>query len=245
MTASRYQTIRYAVDDGLATITLHRPEVLNAYCIEMGDELVDAFRAARDDRAVRAVILTGAGRGFCSGADRRYLEAGLRDDDGRRLGDEAFVQSFPAELLAFPKPTIAAIHGHAVGIGVTMTLLCDLRLAADDAQLSLPFARLGVMMGLGSTLLLPRLIGHGRALELLLTRPRVDGLEAERIGLVHAAVPAAALLDEARQRARQAATCAPAALHAIKRALVHAASASFDDAMRFELARGREITGAP
>jgi len=132
MTAD-YQTLRTRVDDGIATIELHRPEVLNAYCIEMGEELVDAFRAARDDASVRAIVLAGAGRAFCSGADRKYLRAGLRDERGRRLGDEEFVQTFPAELLTFAKPVVAAIHGAAVGIGVTMTLPCDLRVAAEDA----------------------------------------------------------------------------------------------------------------
>jgi 2-(1,2-epoxy-1,2-dihydrophenyl)acetyl-CoA isomerase len=240
--AAEYQTIRYAVDEGIATITLNRPQVLNAYCIEMGEELVSAFRDAQKSPRVRAIIVTGAGRGFCSGADRKYFASGFRDQSGRRLGDEEFVRTFPAELLTLEKPVIAAINGPAVGIGVTLTLLCDLRIAAEEARLSLTFAKIGVMMGLGSTLLLPRLVGHGKAMEILLTQPTLDGSEAARVGLIHAAVPAERLMDEARRSAVAAAECPPQALSAIKRAMAYSASAPFEDILRYELARGRELT---
>jgi 2-(1,2-epoxy-1,2-dihydrophenyl)acetyl-CoA isomerase len=234
--------IRYEVSEAIATITLNRPQALNAYCIDMGDELVAAFRRANDEPSVRALVITGAGRGFCAGADRKYLGQGFKDESGRRLGDEEFVQTFAAKLLTFPKPVIAAINGPAVGIGVTMSLLCDLRVAAEPATLSLSFARIGVMMGLGSTLLLPRLIGHGKTMEILLTQPTLDAAEAARIGLVNAVVPATRLQQEARRFAAAAAECAPAVVHAIKRAIAFAASAPLAEVLRFELERGRELS---
>ena len=159
----------YDVADGLATITLNRPEKLNAYTTEMGDAVVAAFRRARDDAAVRAVILTGAGRGFCAGVDLDQLkahQAGGTAAKGARLGEEDFLTKLPLELLEFPKPVIAAVNGAAIGVGVTMILPCDVRLASSNAKLGLTFAKLGLLPGLGSTHLLPRIVGRAKALEL-------------------------------------------------------------------------------
>ncbi len=135
-----YQHILYSVDERVATITLNRPDVLNAYTPDMGDEIVAAFRAAEKDVNVRAVILTGAGeRGFCAGADRIYLQQPLPEGT-RIIGEEELIKSFALELALFPKPTIAALNGHAVGIGMTMILPLDMRVAADTAKLALNFA---------------------------------------------------------------------------------------------------------
>jgi enoyl-CoA hydratase/carnithine racemase len=241
-----YEEIRFAVEDGIASITLHRPEKLNAYTTVMGDEVCDAFDRARADGAVRAVILTGAGRGFCAGVDLDHLRAhreGRSLVEGRapRLGEERFLRSLPLELVAYPKPVIAAINGPAIGVGVTMTLPCDVRLAADTAQLGLTFARLGLLPGLGSTHLLPRLVGMGRALELVLSARVIPAAEAAAIGLVNRAVPAGSLLDEARALARAMAECPAPVLAAAKAALHFGAGASLEQAMRNEEARSAAL----
>jgi enoyl-CoA hydratase/carnithine racemase len=238
------ERVRYAVTDGIATVTLNRPEKLNAYTPEMGEEIVGAFVRARMDATVRVVILTGAGRGFCAGIDLDYLKAhaaGHSPGPGPRLGEESFVRQWPAEMLEYPKPVIAAINGAAYGVGVTMTLPCDIRIAAEDAKLGLNFAKLGVLPGLGSTHLLPRLVGIARALELVLTARTLTGLEAAAIGLVHRAVPTARLLDEARALAAAMLESGAEVLATAKSALHYGAGASMADAMRSERERSAEL----
>jgi enoyl-CoA hydratase/carnithine racemase len=243
-------TVLYAVEGGVATVTLHRPEKLNAYTSAMGEEVCAAFDRAREDASVRAVILTGAGRGFCAGVDLEHLKA---HHEGRstasggapRLGEERFLKSFPLELLEYPKPVIAAVNGPAIGVGVTMILPCDVRLAADGAKLGLTFAKLGILPGLGSTHLLPRLVGLGRAQELVLTARVIPAAEAAAIGLVNRCVPADALLAEAHAMARMMAECPPAALAAAKRALHFGAGATMEQAMRNEEAQSAALRGNP
>jgi len=232
-----YQSILYEVDAGIATLTLNRPEKLNAYTLEMGDEVVDAFARIRKDDAVRVVLLTGAGRAFCAGVDLDALRAHLAKPPGpgaRRLGEEDFLRVLPLELAAFPKPVIVAINGPAIGVGVTMTLPCDIRIAADDAKLGLTFAKLGLLPGLGSTHLLPRLVGMAKALELVLTARVIPAAEAAQIGLVNRVVPAASLLEEARAIARAMMECKPEVLAAAKAALHFGAGATLAEAMQNE-----------
>jgi enoyl-CoA hydratase/carnithine racemase len=234
-----FEAILYAVADGIATVTLNRPEKLNAYTSAMGEELCAAFDRAREDAAVRAVILTGAGRGFCAGVDLDHLRAhhegrGQAAGSAPRLGEERFLKTFPLELLEYPKPVIAAVNGPAIGVGVTMILPCDVRLAADTAKLGLSFAKLGILPGLGSTHLLPRLVGMGRAQELVLSARVLLAPEAAEIGLVNRALPAASLLSEADAMARMMAECPPAVLAAAKRALHFGANATMEQAMRNE-----------
>lgn len=245
-----YQNILYETSDGIATITLNRPEKLNAYTTEMGEEVVDAFARIREDAAARSVILTGAGRGFCAGVDLEHLKAhrtGANAPAGSpRLGEEAFLTELPQQLLEFPKPVIAAINGHAIGVGVTMVLPCDIRLAAEGAKLGLTFAKLGLLPGLGSTHLLPRLVGRARALELVLTARVLLAEEAAEIGLVNRVLPAASLLSEARALGRALAECAPEVLESAKRALNYGADASMTEAManeRFQSAQLRKQRG--
>ena len=244
---SVYEHILFDREDGIATVTLNRPAKLNAYTLEMGDEVVDAFARARDDAAVRAVVLTGAGRAFCAGVDLEQLRAHLKATDAgraadpaagakgpRRLGEEDFLRKLPLELVAFPKPVIAAINGPAIGVGVTMTLPCDLRIAAEGARLGVPFAKLGLLPGLGSTHLLPRLVGLAKALELVLTSRVITAFEAAEIGLVNRVVASDELLPETRATARAMAECRPEVLAAAKAALRHGAEATLAEAMRHE-----------
>ncbi len=242
-----YAHILYAVEQGIATITLNRPDKLNAYMPEMGGEIVGAFHAARDDDAVRVVILTGAGRAFCAGVDLEALKAsysqpaGPEGSQGSKLGEEDFLRKLPLELLEYPKPVIAAINGHAIGVGVTMALPCDIRIAADDAKIGLTFAKLGILPGLGSTHLLPRLVGMGKAKELVLGAGVILGAEAAAIGLVDRAVPPEALMVEVRALALQMAAHDPAVLTAAKRALEEGARLSMADAMANEQARSAKL----
>jgi len=232
-----YENILFDVADGVATLTLNRPDKLNAYTTEMGDEVVDALRGVREDRTVRAVVLTGAGRGFCAGVDLDHLkahEAGSNASKGKRLGEEAFLREAPLEMRDYPKPLIAAVNGAAVGVGMTMILPCDIRLAAPGVKMGLTFARLGILPGLGSTHLLPRLVGMAKAQELVLTAKIVRSEEAAEIGLVNAVVPAERLLDEARAMALQIAESEPEVVAFAKRALEYGASHSMAEAMTNE-----------
>jgi enoyl-CoA hydratase/carnithine racemase len=254
-----YRNILFEVADGIATVTLNRPEKLNAYTLEMGDEIVDAFARIRADAEVRVAILTGAGRGFCAGVDLDALKAHQASEARRpasearseakpsegggagsaravtaRLGEEDFLRVLPLELLELPKPVIAAINGAAIGVGVTMTLPCDIRIAADTAKLGLTFAKLGLLPGLGSTHLLPRLVGLAKALELVLTARVIPAAEAAAIGLVNRVVPADSLMDEARGLARAMLESRPEVLAAAKSALQLGARSSMSEAMQNE-----------
>lgn len=239
------ETIRVETEGGICTVTLSRPEKRNAYVPQMGDEVVAAFRGAREDPAVRAVILTGAGKGFCAGVDLDALtasmQAGGASGPGPRLGEEDFVRRFPQELADYPKPVIAAIHGAAIGVGVTMVLPCDIRIAAQGAKLGLTFTKLGILPGLGSTHLLPRIVGLGRAQELVLTAAVISAEEALEIGLVTRVVPPEALLDTAREIAARTLECDPDALALAKRGLHAGAVTDLAGAMEQERAASAEL----
>jgi len=194
-------------------VRLNRPEKRNAITFAMYQALGEALRAAQADEAVRAVLLSGAGAGFCAGND-------LQDF----LSGPAFTPAHPVlallrTLATFGKPLLAAVHGQAVGIGVTMLLHCDLVVATRNAQLSMPFVALGLVPEAGSSLLLPRLVGQQRAAELLLLGKPVDAATAERFGLVNRVVEEEALLDEARKLALAVATQPVGALSATRRLL--------------------------
>jgi len=232
-----FETIRVERADGVATITLHRPDRLNAWTPVMGRELTRAFRAADRDRDVRAVILTGAGRAFCAGADMEFFAGQIRSGGGTGASDgdgPGRVEEFPALMQQMTKPTIAAINGYALGVGCTMTLLCDVRLAAEEAKLGFLFPRMGVMAELGSTFLLPRLVGLGRACELMFTGKQYPAGDLERFGLVNRVVPGAELLAAATALAREMAECAPLSLALTRRALYQGLSATFDAQVRHE-----------
>ena len=235
-----YEQIRYDVTDGVATITLQRPEKLNAWTPVMAAELLDAFRTADRDADARAVIFTGAGeRAFCAGADMDFFAGqiaagGGTGASGGRGGGPGRVEDFPQLLRKLSKPTIAAINGYALGIGATMPLLCDVRLAAAEAQIGFLFGRMGVMAELGSTWLLPRLVGTARACELMLTGRRVDATECERLGLVNRVVPRAELLPAARALAAEMAQCAPLSVALTRQAIYQGLEATFEAQLRFE-----------
>jgi enoyl-CoA hydratase/carnithine racemase len=246
--APGYEQIRVATEGAVATVTLNRPDVLNAYQPRMGDELVDAFGRIREDDALRAVILTGAGRAFCAGVDLEFMKSHAAriaaGEDLVPLGEEHFVKGFARDLAEYPKPVIVAINGAAIGVGVTMSLPCDVRIAAAGAKLGVTFTRLGMIPGLGSTHFLPRIVGLGRALELVLTARVIRAEEAAEIGLVNRVVPQERLLDAARALAEAAAECDPGALAVAKQALHFGACASLDEAMQYERSASADLRAA-
>ncbi len=205
---------RIDVADGIAQITLDRPARMNAWTAQMGVELNQHLLRCDQDDSVRVVIVTGAGRAFCAGAD---LERGGDTFAGgerpaERVGGQTIA---PWEVR---KPIIAAINGAAVGVGITLPLQYDLRIAANDAKLGFLFVRRGVVTELSSTWILPRLVGIARASDLLLSGRIVTGAEAAQLGLVNEAVPAERVLPRAREVAREIAeNCAPVSVALTKR----------------------------
>ncbi|AWI52328.1 enoyl-CoA hydratase [Aquabacterium olei] len=218
-----YQTLNWSVDtDGVLLLTLNRPDQLNAFTIEMANELVDAFTRASDDDSVRAVVVTGAGKAFCAGMDLSVggnvfgLDEGQRptmDDLQTRLNDPAILNGVRdtggrvvLSIFDCKKPVIGAINGAAVGIGATMTLPMDIRLASDKARIGFVFGRIGIVPEACSSWFLPRIVGISRALEWTYMADVFDGHEAQRGGLVKAVVPGDDLLAEAMKIARRIAT---------------------------------------
>jgi enoyl-CoA hydratase/carnithine racemase len=214
-----YTTLDYAVADRVLTLTLNRPERLNAFTVEMADELEHAFRRASADDEVGAVVVTGAGRAFCAGMDLATSGNvfGLDDSQAPTLADMHERLDDPAILRGVRdtggrvvlaiydcmKPVIGAINGAAVGVGATMTLPMDVRLAAEGAKIGFVFGRLGIVPEACSSWFLPRLVGIPQALEWIYSAEPFDAAEAVRGRLVKAAVPAAQLLDEARKLAHR------------------------------------------
>jgi enoyl-CoA hydratase/carnithine racemase len=203
--AEDFEQILYEVQEGVLTITLNRPERLNAWTPTMGNELMGALDRADADDQVRVVIVTGAGRGFCAGAD---LAAGGETFDWRARGGDGEIPRdgggrFVLRVFECTKPVIAAINGPAVGVGATMTLPMDIRLAADDARIGFVFARRGIVPEACSSWFLPRLVGISRAMEWVATGRVFRAGEALEAGLVRSLHPGDQLLDAARAIARE------------------------------------------
>jgi enoyl-CoA hydratase/carnithine racemase len=234
-----YQDITVAVQDGIATVTLNRPQKLNAYTTLMGNELTHAYESLSKREDVRVIIMTGAGRGFCSGAD---VGAVFQKDINQRNTSEtprgnAVVHprsGLHYALYNCAKPTITAINGPAVGIGLTLTLLQDIRIMAEEASMGAIFARMGLMPELGSTFMLPRLVGLAKALELTYTAKILKAKEALDIGLVNQVVPGEALMTSVHEMAAQISALPPLALAVSKRALYQGAENDFDAAVQTE-----------
>jgi len=227
-----YQTIVWEVAEGVATLTLNRPDVHNAMNKRMRTELVDCFGAAAGSEDVRVVVVTGAGgRAFSAGADIREFVAPqvpVKFRESRRRVD------FRQAMDRCPQPIIAAIRGYAFGGGLELALACDIRIAGDDARLGLTEVDLAIIPGGGGTQRLPRLVGRGKALEMILTGARIDAREALRIGLVERVVPAAELTASALELARTLAAKAPVALRYAKEAVVKGLELPLADGLRLE-----------
>jgi enoyl-CoA hydratase/carnithine racemase len=225
-----YSEILYDVDSFVATITLNRPDKLNAWTFRMNEELADAFGAAERDHGVRAVVLTGAGRGFCAGADMELLRqiAGSGPVTGVRSSLGGTV-TMPRGMT---KPVIAAVNGPAVGFGMILALFCDLRFASTDARFGTAFARRRLVAEYGVAWLLPWIVGPANALDLLMTARIIDGEEAARMSLVNRTFPADQFGDKVRDYARMLANeSSPRSVGIIKRQAYAAGEQTLDDAM--------------
>lgn len=215
------KTFRYAVEDQVAILTLDRPESLNSLTFEVYAELRDVVRALGDEEGVRSVVLTGAGRGFCSGGSVTDIIAPLLDMDGAaRMAFTRMTGELIGNIRRLDKPVVAALNGVAAGAGAVIALACDFRIASEKTKLAYLFVKVGLAgADMGAAWLLPRVIGLGRATELLMLGEPVTAVEAERIGLVHRVVPPEAVLAEARALARRLAEGPQFALGMTKRML--------------------------
>lgn len=229
-----YETILLADQDRVRTITLNRPDVLNAITDQLADELIDAIEAADRDDDVNVVLITGAGRGFCSGLD--FVERGKRQREPTRydrLNDLGWVGRQALVITGCSKPVVAAINGPAVGAGLSIALSCDVRVMAAGAKITTGYARRGLNPDGGMSWFLPRLVGQTRAMDLMLTARDVLGEEAERIGLVAAVYPDATFAAEAHAYAARIAANAPIGMTNSKRLLVE----SLDNPLATQLKR--------
>lgn len=236
-----YSDIRFRVDAGVALITLHRPDHLNTFSARMGDELGDAYRVCDRDDAVRAVVLTGAGKAFCAGADMS-------------AGDETFASPDPKSFSASPvsppawevrKPVIAAMNGHAIGLGLSLALQCDLQIAADEGKYGWLQVRRGVMPDACSHWTLSRIVGTQQAARLLLTGCKIDGVEAARIGLTLESHPAGDVLSRALELAQEISErTAPVSVGFSKKLLWDAWNLSREAVERYETELHHHLLGA-
>ena len=214
-----YDFIKSATDQGVTTLTLCRPDVLNSFNRRMAQELQRALGAAGDDPAVRAVLLTGAGRGFCAGQD--LAEATTGELESIDLGDIVRASYSPTVLAVreLEKPVVCAVNGVAAGAGANLAFACDLVVAAEDASFVQSFAKIGLVPDTGGTFFLPRLIGLARATQLMFLGEKIPAQRALEWGMIYEVVPAAVLLDTAMALARQLAAMPTRGLALTKRAL--------------------------
>lgn len=229
-----YKTISSERKGAVGILYLNRPEVLNAFSEDMDRELLHFLHGAREDDSLRVLILTGKGRAFSAGGDlnmfKQAYEAYQRDGRDRRVGGA----ELPKAFIDFPKPFIAAINGAAVGFGLTVSLTCDIRIAAENAIFSCAFARIGVTPEFGSSYLLPKVIGYARAAELAFTAKDIDAQEAYRIGLVNRVVPPGELMAVAEAMAIEIAALPQEAIMMAKRILRHGSHSTLEQSLPYE-----------
>ena len=228
-----YEAILLDVKDQVATITLNRPERMNAWTGQMALELTDAMTCCNEDDGVRALVVTGAGRAFCAGADL----GGRGDTFSGRERRQAPAERPPPPVYPYmiDKPVIAALNGHAVGVGITYPMLCDVRFVAEDAKLQFAFVRRGVLPELASHVIVARVAGLSNAADLLLSGRVVLGREAAKLGLATLALPADEVLPAAQERAREIAiNTAPMSVALSKRLLWEGIVSSVPEMMKRE-----------
>ncbi len=231
-----YSLIQVSIEGPAATVSLNRPEKLNALTIEMVGELADAVRMVAATESVRAIVITGAGKAFCAGADVTLLRTLIETGDeatGRRLVDS--LRSVAHAIRDARQPVIAAVNGVAAGGGANLALACDLRIAAEDAQIGQVFMRIGLHPDFGGTYYLPRLVGASKALELFLGAELIGAEEAARLGIFNRLAPSARLAAEAGTWARRIADAPPIAVRHAKQAVYKSERATLDEMLDFEL----------
>jgi 2-(1,2-epoxy-1,2-dihydrophenyl)acetyl-CoA isomerase len=231
-----YEALTYEIAAGVATLTLNRPDALNALNREITDELHRALAEAASDRAVRCLLITGAGRGFSSGADLTQLEDSYRKGEPVALGDmlrEGYNRII-IPIVRMEKPVVAAVNGIAAGAGASLALACDFRIASDKARFFQAFIKVGLVQDSGASYFLPRLVGFAKAMELALLGDIINAEDALRIGLVTKVVPQEQLMDEARAFAEKLAAGPTRALGLSKKAMYFGAGHGLEQTMDFE-----------
>ncbi len=232
MSYENLENLKVEQRDGILIVTVDRPKVLNALNARTMDELSSVFLEARGDESVRAVILTGGGeKAFIAGADINEL-ASLDAVVGKKFAERG--QAVLSQIEQFPKPVIAAINGFALGGGCEVALACHIRIASENAQLGLPEVSLGVIPGYGGTQRMVRLLGKGKALELICTGDRIGAEEAEKIGLVNKVVPPAELIEKSEEMARKMASKGPLAIRAAIEAVNSGSDMPLDEGLYLE-----------
>ncbi len=238
------QDVRFELDGEVALITLNRPEQLNTFTGRMGDELGQAYRACDENDAIRAVVLTGAGQAFCAGADMSAGEQTFSAAD-------ASEQHFSASPVAMPawrvrKPVIAALNGHAIGIGLTLALQCDIRIVAQEAKYGVLQVRRGVMPDCCAHWTLPRLVGLAKAADILLTGRKFGGAEAVELGIASRALPAAEVLPAALAIAEEIARqTAPLSVAVSKKLLWQSSELTAEQVEHSETRLHQHLMGRP
>jgi enoyl-CoA hydratase len=226
-----FTAVLYEKEGPLALVALNRPRMLNAYNVQMRDDLYQILLAVRDDPEVRVMILRGEGPAFSTGGDVAEFGSAPSPIGAREI---RWRRDVWGTLLSLPQPTLAAVHGYTVGGGMEMALLCDMCIAADDATFFLPESGLGMIPGVVGTQTAPRAIGLGRALDMVLTGKRVGAHEALQIGLVNRVVPRQTLLTEAKALAYTLAQHDPRIVAFAKRAIRQGRDLSLSDALQLE-----------
>ena len=232
----------YDVTDGVALITLNRPEVMNAFSDTMREDLLRAVREAASNTEVRCVVITGAGRAFCAGGDIASM-AELQDKGDTSVIDRRMTLGSQVVrcLHEMPKPVIAAINGAAAGAGMNLALACDIRLAATSARFSESFVKIGLVPDWGGTYLLTQIVGTGKALELMMSGDRIDAEEAFRLGLLNRIFPDETFREDALCVAQQFAAGPPGTLAHIKRAVYIGATGTLVEACAYEAEAQRQV----
>jgi len=231
-----YKCLLYEVKDGIATLTLNRPERLNALGDTLREDLHDAVERASDDPEVRVMIVTGAGKGFCSGGDVKAMSERKERGSGRPLMEKV-APGRDLTVLALrdaPRPIIAAVNGAAAGAGMNLALACDMRLASTAAKFAQAFVRRGLHPDWGGTYFLPRVVGTAKAAELIFTGEVIDAQEALRLGIVSAVHAPEELMPAALALARKIADGPPIAIRLAKRAIYHNLDCDLRQALEFE-----------
>lgn len=236
-----YETLLVSDEKAVRTLTLNRPDALNAFNETLKIELADALKAAERDDAVRCVVITGAGRAFCAGQDLK--DVALAGEDAS-LGDSLrrLYNPIITRIRRMEKPVIAGVNGVAAGAGCSVALACDMRVAADTASFIQAFVRIGLVPDSGATFLLPRLVGLGKALEMVMTGDAVPAVEAERLGLVNKVVPRDGLMEATMALATRLAAAPTRTIGLTKRAMNRALLVDLEDALDYE-ASMQEIAG--
>jgi len=242
---NEFNTLIYEKETHIAYVTLNRPEALNVYNIQMRDDLFEVLSAIKDDNEIRVVIFKGSGeKAFCAGAD---LSEFLTAPPPVAARQARFERDIWGLFLSIPQPFIAALHGYILGSGIEMALCCDIRIASGDARFGLPEVGLGIIPAAGGTQTLPRTVGAGKAIEMLLTNRWIDAEEAYQIHMINHVVEKDQLLPTAEKMAKEIAALNPVAVQVAKQAVIQGLDMSLDEGLNLErmLALGVQAALSP